>query len=511
MTTMGDRVLNISLPKIGEKSLFTKDLEDALKNGVVDFVVHSLKDLPTCLPDGMAIGAVLEREDPRDALVLAKFHEGKCLQTLPKGSVIGTSSLRRTAQLTRNYPHLEVQDIRGNLNTRLAKLDATGSKYAGIILAQAGLVRMGWQNRISQTIQPEEILYAVGQGALAVECRSNDGAMLEMLQKLTCHQTQCRILAERSFLKTLGGGCSAPVAVNSILSKRKSDDDTNTIDANDAHELNVTGSVWSLDGQIEIQAKERCLVNLEEEQLEACIPQKKAKLDDPSNDKKLSPPRVVDHSKLDGNVQPDVAGLINAHGDAFKKCPYSTLLESVLSNPSSPKSINSEGDVANSDETHFKCPLNFDVGQDVMGQCPYFDTSDEQNVGKWNSIEVNWKNSEAKKCPFTGAGGDSQNRTIEKAATKCPFAHITDEAKTKCPYMFAASTTSALEAGMSPTPQSELSTAETLFCGLFPHKCWPRKVYEKCEQLGQDLAAQLIEKGALKVMEVAQKEIRSKA
>lgn len=213
MTTMGDRVLNVSLPKIGEKSLFTKDLEDALTNGGVDFVVHSLKDLPTSLPVGMAIGAVLEREDPRDALVLNEKHRGLTLKTLPGGCTIGTSSLRRTAQLSRCYSHLSVCDIRGNLNTRLAKLDAGDSKFAGIILAQAGLVRMGWQERVSQLLEPTELLYAVGQGALAVECRSNDEKILDMLGRL-CHlNTQCRILAERSFLKTLGGGCSAPVAV----------------------------------------------------------------------------------------------------------------------------------------------------------------------------------------------------------------------------------------------------------------------------------------------------------
>lgn len=150
MTTMGDRVLNKSLPKIGEKSLFTKDLEEALTHGGVDFVVHSLKDLPTQLPMGMAIGAVLQRDDPRDALVLNNKFIGSKLKTLPKGSVIGTSSLRRAAQLSRNYKHLKVIDIRGNLNTRLAKLDAPQSKFSGIILANAGLIRMGWSNRVSQ-------------------------------------------------------------------------------------------------------------------------------------------------------------------------------------------------------------------------------------------------------------------------------------------------------------------------------------------------------------------------
>lgn len=150
MTTVGDRVLNKSLPKIGEKSLFTKDLEEALTHGGVDFVVHSLKDLPTQLPAGMTIGAVLEREDPRDALVLNSKFLGSKLQTLPEGSLIGTSSLRRSAQLSRNYSHLKVCDIRGNLNTRLAKLDAPQSKFCGIILANAGLTRMGWTKRVDQ-------------------------------------------------------------------------------------------------------------------------------------------------------------------------------------------------------------------------------------------------------------------------------------------------------------------------------------------------------------------------
>lgn len=511
MTTMGDRVLNISLPKIGEKSLFTKDLEDALTSGVVDFVVHSLKDLPTCLPDGMAIGAVLEREDPRDALVLAKCYQGKCLRTLPKGSVIGTSSLRRTAQLSRKYPHLEVHDIRGNLNTRLAKLDATGSKYAGIILAQAGLVRMGWHDRISQTIEPDDILYAVGQGALAVECRSNDANILEMLQKLTCHETQCRILTERSFLKTLGGGCSAPVAVNSILTKRKLNVDDDATDGNDGYELNVIGSVWSLDGQTEIQAKNKCHVDLSEERSDECVPKKRAKLDGDSNGNKLSPPRVVDHSKVDKNVQPDVAGLISAHGDAFKKCPYSSVLTNVLSNPASPTSVTSDGETPSvGNDVHLKCPLNFPVGQDVMGQCPYFDTSDEQNVNKLIAFEESLKESETKKCPVVGSKDIADNRTIENAATTCPFAHPTDEVKSKCPFIAAASTSSVADANIAHEPTSETSPPETLFCGIFPHKCWPMKVYRKCEKLGQDLATQLIDEGALKVMEVAQNEIRSK-
>lgn len=242
MSTMGDRVLNISLPKIGEKSLFTKDLEDALRNGGVDFVVHSLKDLPTSLPSGMAIGAVLERGDPRDALLLNEKHKGATLSTLPAGSIIGTSSLRRTAQINRFYPHLVVNDVRGNLNTRLAKLDCPASKYSGLILAQIGVERMGWKDRIDQVLEPTDIMYAVGQGALAVECRDNDNYILEMLERITSYDAECEILTERSFLKTLGGGCSAPVAVHTIL-KRGVDDKL---------EVDIRGGVWSLDGKEQI-------------------------------------------------------------------------------------------------------------------------------------------------------------------------------------------------------------------------------------------------------------------
>ncbi|CAO1425817.1 unnamed protein product [Diamesa hyperborea] len=271
MTTMGDRVLNKSLPKIGEKALFTKDLEEALTHGGVDFVVHSLKDLPTQLPMGMAIGAVLQRDDPRDALVLNNKFIGSKLRTLPKGSVIGTSSLRRAAQLSRNYKHLKVIDIRGNLNTRLAKLDAPQSKFSGIILANAGLIRMGWSNRVSQVLEPEELLYAVGQGALAVECRVNDPFILNILHKLCDLETQCRIITERSFLKTLGGGCSAPVAVCTNLKK-------NSFLENNNYTLDVDGAVWSLDGKTEIVDKISFNLSLDTSTKDA-IEDKNAKLD----------------------------------------------------------------------------------------------------------------------------------------------------------------------------------------------------------------------------------------
>ncbi|XP_076619276.1 porphobilinogen deaminase-like protein l(3)02640 isoform X2 [Colletes latitarsis] len=234
MSTKGDTILDQSLPKIGEKSLFTEELELALENGRVDFVVHSLKDVPTSLPEGMVLGAILKREDPRDAVVMSKKYKDKTLATLPKGSVIGTSSLRRSAQLARNMKHLKVENIRGNLNTRLKKLDDKNESFAAIILAAAGLKRMKWEDRISELLEPEETLYAVGQGALGVECRESDWKILSLLEPLYDVNTTIRCVCERSFLKTLGGGCSAPVAVSSTLADK---------------DLTITGAVWSLDGQ----------------------------------------------------------------------------------------------------------------------------------------------------------------------------------------------------------------------------------------------------------------------
>ncbi|KDR12599.1 Porphobilinogen deaminase [Zootermopsis nevadensis] len=258
MSTIGDKILDKPLPKIGEKSLFTKELEIALEQQDVDFVIHSLKDLPTTLPDGMCIGAILKREDPRDALVLHPKHVGKSLETLPKGSVIGTSSLRRTAQLNRRYPDLKVESIRGNINTRLDKLD-NGDIFAAIVLASAGLSRMGWEKRISQKLEAEEWLYAVGQGALAVECREDDFATLRLLQPLFHGTTTFRVLAERSFLRTLGGGCSAPVAVKSELI---------------GQDLSLTGAVWSLNGKKMLKHSSSCRLQYREEDEDGEPPRK---------------------------------------------------------------------------------------------------------------------------------------------------------------------------------------------------------------------------------------------
>nr|XP_021183388.2 porphobilinogen deaminase [Helicoverpa armigera] len=296
MTTLGDRILDVSLPKIGEKSLFTKDLEDALRNDTVDFVVHSLKDLPTTLPDGLAIGAVFEREDPRDALVLREEYKEHTLATLPEGSVIGTSSLRRTAQLRGSYPQLSVVDVRGNLNTRLRKLDTTG-QYAALLLASAGLQRMGWKDRISKILPCAEMKYAVGQGALAVECRADNTTILNMLAPFNHPETYCRILAERSFLKTLGGGCSAPVGVSTTLKP-----------VDTQFKLSITGAVWSMDGKTKLDCtSQQTFTQIKRTQKHKLSPteeneSKKLKIDNNEAENEIIPPKVLKDTIKDNFV-----------------------------------------------------------------------------------------------------------------------------------------------------------------------------------------------------------------
>lgn len=232
MSTSGDKILDVALAKIGDKGLFTKELEVGMLNNETDFAVHSLKDLPTRLPEGLILGCVTERENPADALVLHEKHFDKQLDTLPEGAVIGTSSLRRLAQLRHHYPHLAFKDIRGNLNTRLAKLDA--GEYDALVLAVAGLERLGMSDRIHQVIPAEVSLHAVGQGALGIECRADDPEILELLKVIEHKPTAFRCYAERSFLRELEGGCQVPIGVNTNL-----EGDT----------LTLTGMVASLDGQ----------------------------------------------------------------------------------------------------------------------------------------------------------------------------------------------------------------------------------------------------------------------
>lgn len=234
MKTKGDQILDKALNKIGGKSLFTKELEVALDNGQVDFVVHSLKDLPTTLPPGLTIGAVIKRHDPRDCVVLhAKHRAVTRLSALPAGSVLGTSSLRRIAQLSRHYPHLQFENIRGNLNTRLRKLD-DDNKYDGIVLAAAGIERLGWKDRVNLYLEKQDMMYAVSQGAMAVECRDNDVETISMLSKIHDHDTALRVTAERVFMKELDGGCSVPLGTWSSL---------------DEQGLCVSGAVFSVDGK----------------------------------------------------------------------------------------------------------------------------------------------------------------------------------------------------------------------------------------------------------------------
>ena len=232
MSTKGDKILDVALAKIGDKGLFTKELEVGMLNRETDFAVHSLKDLPTNLPEGLMLGCITERENPADALVVHERHKDKQLETLPEGAIIGTSSLRRLAQLRHYYPHLKFKDIRGNLNTRLAKLD-TGD-YDGIILAVAGLERLGFGDRIHQEIPADVSLHAVGQGALGIECRSEDPEILEILKAIEHTPTSQRCLAERSFLRSLEGGCQVPIGVNTSI---------------DGETLTLKGMVASLDGQ----------------------------------------------------------------------------------------------------------------------------------------------------------------------------------------------------------------------------------------------------------------------
>ena len=232
MATQGDKILDVALAKIGDKGLFTKELEAQMLVNRADIAVHSLKDLPTNLPEGLMLGCVTEREDPADALVMHAKNKDLTLATLPEGAVVGTSSLRRLAQHRYHYPHLTFKDVRGNVITRLEKLDS--GQFDCLILAAAGLGRLGLGDRIHELIDPSISLHAVGQGALGIECRDGDAAVLEQIKVLEHRPTALRCLAERAFLRTLEGGCQVPIGVNSRF---------------DGDELVLTGMVASLDGK----------------------------------------------------------------------------------------------------------------------------------------------------------------------------------------------------------------------------------------------------------------------
>ncbi|RKP03900.1 hypothetical protein CXG81DRAFT_29140 [Caulochytrium protostelioides] len=219
MTTTGDQIQNVALNKIGSKSLFTKELEVALLAERVDLIVHSLKDMPTVLPPGLCLAGVTARENPADAVLVAQRHQGTytTLADLPAGAVVGTSSVRRMAQLRYAYPHLTFKDARGNLNTRLAKLDDPAFGYDCLILAYAGAHRLGWDDRITSVIPSETMLHAVGQGALGLECRSDDRGVRRLIRAIAHRPSEARTLTERAYMRFLEGGCSVPLGVQTTL------------------------------------------------------------------------------------------------------------------------------------------------------------------------------------------------------------------------------------------------------------------------------------------------------
>lgn len=205
MTSRGDQLLDTPLYKVGGKGLFVKELETALLDGRADIAVHSMKDVPMALPEGLTLGVICEREDPRDALVgVADF------SAIPEGGRVGTSSLRRSCQLRQHRPDLDIGFLRGNVNTRLGKLDA--GEFDAIILASAGLVRLGFHDRIGRRIEPERSLPAGGQGAVGIEYRSDDARVAALLAPLNHHRTAREVIAERACVRALDGGCDVPIA-----------------------------------------------------------------------------------------------------------------------------------------------------------------------------------------------------------------------------------------------------------------------------------------------------------
>lgn len=212
MKTQGDKILDVALAKIGDKGLFTKELESAMLDRQIDLAVHSMKDLPTVLPAGLMIGAICERVDPRDVVI---SRDGIPLEQLPHGAKVGTSSLRRCAQLLHFRSDLQLDPLRGNLNTRMAKLEK--NNLDAIILAAAGVERLGWGDRITQRLSADICLPAVGQGSIGIEIRENDPEVYEVVKKLNHFPSEAAIKAERALLKKLEGGCQIPIGALGIV------------------------------------------------------------------------------------------------------------------------------------------------------------------------------------------------------------------------------------------------------------------------------------------------------
>lgn len=245
--TKGDKILDSPLSKIGDKGLFTREIEEALLDERIDLAVHSLKDLPTELPVGLEIGAVSSREDVRDVFIPHPLNCNRTLKSQVQGAKIATGSLRRKCQLLSYRPDFEIIDLRGNLNTRLKKLDE--SEWAGMILARAGVVRLGWEKRIGETIEPDVILPAVGQGALGVEIRQGDTLTKDLILPLHHHPTAAAAFAERALLRKLEGGCQVPIGTYARLGHSPDGKETLELDA----------MVGSLDGRRIIKGSRRGL------------------------------------------------------------------------------------------------------------------------------------------------------------------------------------------------------------------------------------------------------------
>ena len=231
MSTRGDKLLDAPLAKVGGKGLFVKELEVAMLEGRADIAVHSMKDVPMEFPEGLALSVICEREDPTDAFVSNQYTD---LDQLPEGAIVGSSSLRRQSQIRSKYPHLKIKDLRGNVNTRLNKLD--NGDYDALILASAGLIRLDMAHRISSRLDTDLCLPAGGQGAVGIECRSNDSDILALLQPLHHCDTACCVIAERAVNRRLQGGCQVPIA---CFAELNSDDQS----------IYLRGLVGSIDGK----------------------------------------------------------------------------------------------------------------------------------------------------------------------------------------------------------------------------------------------------------------------
>jgi len=237
IVTKGDRILDVMLSKVGGKGLFVKEIEEALLNKEIDFAVHSMKDMPYSLPEGLMNGAIPKRVDPRDCLVT---NGGLTFDQLPEGALVGTSSLRRASQLKHVRPDLRMESIRGNIDTRIRKLETDG--FDAVVLAAAGLYRMGWEDRISSYVPADVCVPAVGQGALGIECRVNDSGVRELLDMINDPETAFTVQAERSFLGALNGGCQIPIGAHATLLEEKA--------ADGSQQLTLTGIVGSPDGSV---------------------------------------------------------------------------------------------------------------------------------------------------------------------------------------------------------------------------------------------------------------------